>query len=216
MSLPELIQRLDESFVGLIHNGGVWLYAALFLIGFCQTGLIVGPLVPGSTLMFMTGVIARTEASHVRIDVCLAAAWLGGWAGGFCHYAIGAWLGPKLFARDRGLLSRERLAKTREFFDRHGKGAAILSPSLPFLRTFLPLVAGSAKMPLGLFAWTSLIGVGLWAGPMLLLGYLAGNIPYARQGVVALALLAGAGMVGKVVLQMRKPVVRSAPDQSTP
>jgi membrane-associated protein len=171
-----------EQFVSLY---GPWVYALLFLIVFCETGLVVTPFLPGDSLLFTAGALAATGILDVRFVVVLllVAAILGD----AVNYSIGHFVGPRVFrAADRAslwhrLLNRDHLMKAHAFFERHGGKAIVLGRFVPIIRTFVPFVAGCGSMSYPRFALYNVAGGMLWVGLCVGAGYAFGNIPWVKE-----------------------------------
>ena len=166
---------LDAHLLALVQEYGVWIYAILFAIIFCETGLVVTPFLPGDSLLFVAGAIAATGAMDVNLLVALLVA--AAFAGDFTNYSIGRWLGTKFFTdRSSKLLNPEHLEKAHAFYERHGGKAIIIARFMPIVRTFVPVVAGVAKMPYRRFALYNIVGGASWVLSMTLLGYWGGHL----------------------------------------
>jgi membrane-associated protein len=172
-----------EQFVSLY---GPWVYGLLFLIVFCETGLVVTPFLPGDSLLFATGALA---ASTDSLDIRLAAVLLAVAAilGDAVNYSIGHFVGPRVFrAEDRAslwhrLLNRNHLMQAHAFFERHGGKAIVLGRFVPIIRTFVPFVAGGGSMSYPQFAFYNVTGALLWVGLCLGAGYAFGNVPWVKD-----------------------------------
>lgn len=193
----DLILHLDKHLALLIENYGVWVYGILFLIVFCETGLVVAPFLPGDSLLFVTGAFAASGAlsPETAIAVLVSASFLGD----NTNYWIGRFLGPKVFQREKSrLFNPKHLEQTHQFYERHGGKTIILARFFPIIRTFAPFVAGVGKMNYRQFVPYSLIGGITWVGSLVLAGYFFGAIPFIKQnltlvifGIVGLSLLPG-------------------------
>jgi membrane-associated protein len=172
-----------EQFVALY---GPWVYGLLFLIIFCETGLVVTPFLPGDSLLFATGALA---ASTDSLDVWLAAVLLSVAAilGDAVNYAIGIYIGPRVFRAEdrtsfwRRLLNRDHLMQAHAFFERHGGKAIVLGRFVPIIRTFVPFVAGAGSMSYPHFAFYNITGALLWVGLCIGAGYAFGNVPIVKD-----------------------------------
>ncbi|MFO0936246.1 MAG: VTT domain-containing protein [Gemmataceae bacterium] len=161
-----------DAFKAALNQPGVFAaaFAAVALIIFMETGLFVGILLPGDSLLVTTGLVAHQGdwPIHWLIPMLILAAIIGDSTG----YGIGAKAGPKLFTRDSSFFFRKKyLLKSQEFYDRHGGKTIILCKFVPFLRTFAPVVAGIGKMPYRRFLAFSIVGAILWISSMILIGY---------------------------------------------
>lgn len=175
-----LIPWLDPATI--IPSMGPWALVGVCLIIFAETGLLVGFLLPGDTLLFFAGLLTHTGVIPVNIWwVCLAiglAAFLGGEVG----YLIGHRLGPRVFERkDSGLFSTENVARTNAFFERFGALAVILARFIPVVRTFAPVAAGVAHMSYRRYSLYNLVGAVVWGIGLTMLGFLLGGIPWVAE-----------------------------------
>lgn len=192
--------HLDIHLAELVTQYGPWVYGILFLIVFAETGLVVTPLLPGDSLLFAVGAMGAVGALDAPLAAILlvAAAVLGDAA----NYAIGRWVGPRVFRATRGgtlverLLNREHLERAHEFFERYGGKAVVLGRFVPIVRTFVPFVAGAGAMTYPKFALYNVLGAVAWVGICLGGGYAFGNVPVVRDnftfvalGIVAVSLM---------------------------
>jgi membrane-associated protein len=191
-TLIDLFLHLDKHLVELAAAYGPWLYGLLFLIVFAETGLVITPFLPGDSLLFATGALAATGVLNLWIvsALLLVAAILGD----AVNYAIGRYLGPKVFtAEDQSgwmhkLLNREHLLRAHEFFERYGGKAVVLGRFVPIVRTFVPFVAGAGAMTYTTFAFYNVVGAFAWVGICVGLGYAFGNVPIVRDNFSLVAL----------------------------
>ena len=177
--LVDIVLHLDVHLVRMVAEYGLWIYAILFAIIFCETGLVVTPILPGDSLLFVAGAIAATGDLNVHLLAVLliAAAILGN----SVNYAIGRWLG-KTFFRDRGSrwLNPEYLERTHAFYEKHGGMAVVISRFLPIVRTYVPFVAGLGGMHAGRYTAYNVAGGVLWVASLCYAGYFFGNIPWIK------------------------------------
>jgi membrane-associated protein len=187
--------HLDEHLDAIIQQYGVWTYAILFLIVFCETGLVVTPLLPGDSLLFAVGTFAATGSFDVTlISITLIVAAILGDA---VNYSCGAYIGPKVFSpKYSRWFKPAHLERTQKFYERHGGKTIILARFVPIVRTFAPFVAGVGKMPYSKFFFYNVTGAIAWVLIFVVAGYLFGNIPFVRDnfafvalGIVAVSLL---------------------------
>src|SRR5215470_11979435 len=172
---------------------GPWLYAVLFLVVFCETGLVVTPFLPGDSLLFAVGALASIEGSPIALPAMMVTLCAAGVLGDAANYAIGHWLGPAVFSSDRSrLLNPKHLERTREFYVRHGRKTIFLARFVPIVRTFAPFVAGIGRMSYRIFAAWNVSGAIAWVTSLTLAGYFFGAIPVVRQNfeTVILAIVA--------------------------
>jgi membrane-associated protein len=208
-SLIDLFLHLDSHLAELIARFGPWTYSILFLIVFCETGLVVTPFLPGDSLLFAAGTFAGIGALHPGVlGLSLFAASV---AGDSCNYWLGRYIGPRAFGGSIRFLKLEHLNRTRDFYARHGAKTVILARFLPILRTFAPFVAGVGEMAYGRFLGFSVVGTAAWVGLFVGAGFFFGNLPAVRQhftlvvmGVIAVSLLPMALEVGRSWLAKRQ------------
>ncbi|ANF88503.1 DedA family protein [Pseudomonas sp. M5A4_2d] len=178
----DLILHLDVYLDMLVRNYGVWIYAILFLVIFCETGLVVMPFLPGDSLLFIAGAVAAGGGMDPILlgGLLMLAAILGD----STNYVIGRTAGERLFSNPNSkIFRRDYLQKTHDFYDKHGGKTVTLARFLPILRTFAPFVAGIAKMPYPRFFGFSVFGTILWVGGLVTLGYFFGNVPFIKKNL---------------------------------
>lgn len=176
----ELVLHLDKHLDGLVTQFGPWLYVILFLIIFCETGLVVTPFLPGDSLLFAVGALtARPDGLNLWIilTVFSVAAILGD----SVNYWIGYFLGNKLQQRLPRLIKPEHIRKTHEFYERYGGKTIIIARFVPIIRTFAPFVAGVGKMDYSRFMMFNVTGALLWIGLLVPAGYFFGNLEIVRK-----------------------------------
>jgi membrane-associated protein len=180
--LIDLVLHLDRHLAELAVQYGMWVYGILFLIIFCETGLIVTPFLPGDSLLFVTGTLAAAGALdvHLLIPLLIAAALLGD----NVNYAVGRFLGMKLFRNENSkIFNRAHLKRASDFYDRHGGKTIVIARYLPIIRTYVPFVGGAAQMPYRRFIMFSALGASLWVGSLGYAGYFFGNIPFIKNNL---------------------------------
>ena len=186
----ELFMHLDKHLNVIIQNYGVWTYLLLFLIIFCETGLVVTPLLPGDSLLFAAGTFAALGSLEVGwLFVLLSVAAI---AGDTVNYWVGHYVGPKVFHKeDVRFLNKKYLDRTHEFYEKHGGKTIILARFIPIIRTFAPFVAGIGRMTYGHFISYNVIGGLAWIAIFLFGGYFFGNIPVVKNNftIVILAII---------------------------
>lgn len=184
--LIDFILHIDTHLAQLVANYGPWIYAILFLIIFCETGLVVTPFLPGDSLLFVAGALAAMGQMdvHALTGTLIVAGILGNTA----NYTIGRYLGKALLQRYPRLIKPEYLAKTHAFFERHGGKTIIFTRFAPILRTFAPFVAGIGAMGYRQFTVYNVIGAVLWVAGFVYAGYFFGNLPFVRKNLELLVL----------------------------
>ena len=187
--LADFVLHIDVHLVELAQQYGNWLYGILVLIIFCETGLVVTPILPGDSLLFATGALAATSALDIRIlFVILTIAAI---AGDSVNYWVGATVGAKLFDGRIPYLKPAHLERTHAFYEKYGGKTIVIARFVPIIRTFAPFVAGMGSMSYPKFMLYNVSGGILWIGSLLLAGYLFGNIPLVRDnfGLVIIAII---------------------------
>ena len=175
----DFILHIDVHLFELVAQYGLWIYAILFIIVFCETGLVVTPFLPGDSLLFAAGVVAGAGLmGYVEVMLVLLAA---GVLGDAVNYCIGRHVGPAIFSRDSRFIKKEHLLKAHHFYERHGGKAIVLARFVPIVRTFAPFVAGIALMHPPTFFLFNITGCLLWVGGLVSAGYFLGNLEWARQ-----------------------------------
>lgn len=177
--LIDYVLHIDVHLIEIVNNYGNLTYLILFLIVFCETGLVVTPFLPGDSLFFAAGAICASSDLNIWITmaVCLVAAIVGNTV----NYSIGRYLGPKMYQTNSRWIKKEYLDKTHAFYEKHGAKAIVLCRFLPIFRTFVPFVAGIAGMNAFVHFIYNVIGAVLWVGLFVMGGYLFGNIPAVKN-----------------------------------
>jgi len=186
----DFVLHLDKHLSPIIAEYGAWTYLLLFLIVFCETGLVVTPFLPGDSLLFAAGAFAATGSlSVVWLTVILIVAAV---LGDTVNYWIGHSLGKRLLAAERfRVIKPEHLAYTHEFYEKYGGKTIIIARFVPIVRTFAPFVAGLGKMSYGRFMSYNVIGGVAWVVICVTAGYLFGNLPFVQENfsLVVLAII---------------------------
>lgn len=185
--LIDVFLHLDVHLYSLVTEYRSWTYLLLFLVIFCETGLVVTPFLPGDSLLFASGAIAALGALNIwlLLIILIAAAFLGDSA----NYSIGKILGNKVYEKEYKFLKREHLDKTHKFFDKHGGKAIVIARFVPIVRTFAPFVAGVGSMSYTHFITYNLAGGVLWVGLCTVTGYFFGNIPWVKSNFSIVVIL---------------------------
>jgi len=184
----DLILHLDVYLDLLVTNYGPWIYAILFAVIFCETGLVIMPFLPGDSLLFIAGAIAAGGGMDpvLLAGLLMFAAILGD----STNYVIGRTAGEKLFSDPRSrIFRRDYLLRTQVFYERHGGKTVTLARFLPIIRTFAPFVAGVGRMAYPRFVGFSVLGSILWVGSLVTLGYFFGNVPFIKKNLTLLVLV---------------------------
>jgi len=174
-----LVLHVDQHLFALVQAYGAWLYLILFVVVFCETGLVVTPFLPGDSLLFATGTLAG--AGLMSYPICMGVLLAAAVLGDAVNYEIGRAVGPSIFSRETRWLNKNHLLKAHAFYARHGGKAIILARFIPVVRTFAPFVAGIALMhPVRFFSF-NIAGAVLWVTGLVSAGYFLGNIPAVRD-----------------------------------
>jgi len=194
-SLLDVVLHLDAHLAVWVEQYGLWIYGILFAVIFSETGLVVTPILPGDSLLFVAGAIAAVGnlEIHVLVVVLVLAAFLGNMA----NYGIGRWLGKRFFVdRKSRWLNPDHLEKAHRFYERHGGKAVVISRFLPIVRTYIPFVAGLGAMEPLRFTLFNLAGAIAWVASLCYAGFFFGNVPWIKEhltlmivGIIAVSLV---------------------------
>lgn len=189
-NIVDLFLHLDQHLSQVISEYGTWTHLILFLIVFCETGLVITPFLPGDSLLFAAGTFAALGALDPWLVVVLLI--IAAILGDTVNYWIGAYIGPRAFRGDIRFLRKEYLDRTHAFYERHGGKTIILARFVPIIRTFAPFVAGVGAMSYPKFITYNVVGAVLWVGIFVWGGYFFGNIRVVRENftLVILAIIA--------------------------
>lgn len=194
LQLVDFVLHLDRHLADLVAREGPLIYAILFLIVFCETGLVVTPFLPGDSLLFAAGALAAVGSMDPWLLglVLMAAAILGNTS----NYWIGRWFGPRVFQWEGSRwFNRRALDQAHAFFERYGPSALTIARFMPLVRTFVPFVAGVGAMRHATFQFWSALGGVLWVAIFVALGYFFGNIPVVKANLVLV-------MAGVIVISL--------------
>ena len=178
-TLIDVFVHLDQHLSRVISDYGTWTHLILFLIVFCETGLVVTPFLPGDSLLFAAGTFAGLGALDLRLLVLLLI--VADILGDTVNYWVGSYIGPRAFGGNIRFLRKEYLDRTHAFYEKHGGKTIILARFIPIIRTFAPFVAGVGAMSYPKFLTYNVVGAVLWVGLFVLGGYFFGNIPTVRE-----------------------------------
>lgn len=190
--------HLDRHLTELASQHGGWIYGILFLIVFCETGLVVTPFLPGDSLLFAAGSLAAIGQMNIHtLFLLLTAAAI---IGDTVNYAAGHFFGEKVFSPDARVLKQAYLDRTHQFFERHGGKTIVIARFVPIVRTFAPFVAGAGSMTYRHFLFYNVTGGVAWTASFLYGGYFFGNLPFVKQNftLVILAIIVLSIMPGVV------------------
>ncbi|OON39115.1 hypothetical protein BTJ39_15885 [Izhakiella australiensis] len=182
--LIDFILHIDVHLQAMVAQYGIWIYAILFLILFCETGLVVTPFLPGDSLLFVAGALAAVPNSTLDVHLMVFLLCVAAIIGDAVNYTIGRLFGERLFSNpDSKIFRRSYLDKTHQFYERHGGKTIILARFVPIVRTFAPFVAGMGKMTYRHFALYNVTGGILWVVLFSYAGYFFGNLPGVQENI---------------------------------
>ncbi len=192
----DLFLHFDRHLQTIIQACGLWTYAVLFAIIFCETGLVVTPFLPGDSLLFAAGAIAARMPESLNIVAVLVSLSIAAILGDTVNYALGRWIGPRAFSGKVWFLKQEHLVKTQLFYDKYGAKTIILARFVPIVRTFAPFVAGVGKMNYSQFLFYNVVGGIVWVVICTMFGYYFGSFEIIKKnfelvvlGIVAVSVL---------------------------
>jgi membrane-associated protein len=180
--LIDLFMHLDKHLAEIVQEYGAWwAYVILFLIIFCETGLVIMPLLPGDSLLFAVGALTKTAGAFDLLTV-MAVLFVAAVLGDAVNYHIGKFIGPKVFERpDSRFFKQEYLRRTQKFYEKYGGKTIIIARFVPIVRTFAPFLAGVGSMSYSKFGLYNVVGAALWVGLLVPAGYFFGAIPVVQN-----------------------------------
>ena len=206
----DFILHIDQHMIELVQNYHLWTYAILFLIIFCETGLVVTPFLPGDSLLFVAGAITAQPDMPLEIGYLVLIVFVAAVLGDSCNYMIGHFFGKKLFSNPNSkIFKQSSLDKTHEYFRKYGGKTIILARFIPIVRTFAPFVAGMGKMNYYYFMVYNLTGAALWVGIFCFAGYFFGDLPFVQQNLKLLLLAIIVISVMPAVIEVVRARVKS-------
>jgi membrane-associated protein len=179
--LLDFVLHLQEHLHQLTQDYGKWVYGILFLIIFCETGLVVTPFLPGDSLLFAVGALAADSASGLNLWIASGIIFVAAILGDTVNYSIGKFAGEKLAAKFPRIIKQQHLDTTNEFFEKYGGKTIILARFVPIVRTFAPFVAGSGAMNYQKFMAFNVVGAFFWVVTIVPAGWFFGNIPVVKE-----------------------------------
>jgi len=177
----DFVLHIDRHLVEIVSNYQTWTYAILFLIIFCETGLVVTPLLPGDSLLFAAGAVAAMQGNPIEISILVPLLLLAAFIGDNTNYSIGRFLGTKVYEKNYRFIKRKYLDDTHAFYEKHGGKTLIIARFMPIVRTFAPFVAGVGTMKYRRFLMFCIVGNLLWVNTFSWAGYFFGNIPTVKR-----------------------------------
>lgn len=176
----DIMLHLDQHLLQWIALFGPWFYVIMFLVIFCETGLVVTPFLPGDSLLFALGALAALE-NGLNVWILLIGLTVAGIIGDTVNYHIGKYLGPKVFERESRFFKKSYLIQTQAFYARWGTFTIVAARFAPIARTFAPFVAGIGSMEYKRFISFNILGAIAWVFTFILAGYFFGNIPVVKR-----------------------------------
>lgn len=192
----DVVLHLSDHLYELTRSQGPWIYGILFLIIFCETGLVITPFLPGDSLLFAVGAVAANPQSGLNVWLAGGLMLVAAILGDTVNYWIGRYAGNWMVASYPRLIRREYLDRTHAFFEKYGPKTVVLARFVPIVRTFAPFVAGMGAMTYSRFMTFNVLGAFLWIGLILPVGWYFGNIPLVKKnfelvvvGIIGVSLL---------------------------
>ena len=180
----DFIMHIDQHMIEIVRDYHSWTYAILFIIIFCETGLVVTPFLPGYSLIFVAGAIAAQPNMPLNVHLLVLILFVAAVVGDSCNYGIGHFFGKRLFSNPNSKIFKQSyLDKTHEFYKKYGGKTIILSRFVPIVRTFAPFVAGMGKMHYTYFMMYNVTGGLLWVAAFAYAGFLFGNQPFIQNNL---------------------------------
>ena len=188
--LYELLFNTQDALNSLVNTYDTWVYVILFVVIFCETGLVVTPFLPGDSLLFLAGTITANPGNHLHLYWLLLILIIAAILGDAANYTIGRYFGEKLFRNPNSkIFKQEYLEKTHHFYEKHGGKTIILARFVPIVRTFAPFVAGMSKMTYKHFFSYNVIGGVAWVTIFSLLGYFVGGLDIVQNNLKLVVVL---------------------------
>jgi membrane-associated protein len=191
-TLIDFVLNIDRHLAEIIARYGLWTYGVLFLIIFAETGLVVTPFLPGDSLLFAAGAFCSKPETGLNVHLLALLLWLAAFLGDTVNYWIGAWFGPAVFKREDSFwLRKKHLERAHAFFEKYGGRAIILARFVPFVRTFVPFIAGVGSMTYTRFIAFNIIGGFIWIYFFVYSGFFFGAHPFIQKNfkLVILAII---------------------------
>ena len=189
-SFIDLVLHLDKHLNVIVQQHGIWAYVILFIILFCETGLVITPFLPGDSLLFALGALAARGV--LQLEILFPALCIATITGDSVNYLIGYTIGPKIFSKEKSrFLNRRYLDRAHRFYEKYGGKTVTIARFIPIIRTFAPFVAGIARMNYWRFLTYSLCGGLFWIAIFVFGGYFFGNFPFVKNNftVVIVAII---------------------------
>ena len=198
--LIDFVLHIDQHLVELLQEYRNWIYLILFLIIFCETGLVVTPFLPGDSLLFALGAMAAVPEYGLNLSLLMGLLCIAAILGDSFNYYTGTKIGNRIYLRDFWFMRRKHIDETQKFYEKYGGRTIIYARFMPIVRTFAPFVAGIARMNYRRFLSYNIIGAVVWIGFFMIVGYVFGNIPAVKRNFTVLIL-------GIIVLSLTPPII---------
>lgn len=201
MVVIDFILHINEHLATLMATYGIWVYAILFIIIFCETGLVVTPFLPGDSLLFAAGALCAGYESPVNTHLLFLLLCVAAILGDNCNYFIGRFFGKRLFSNPKSKVFKQSyLIKANQFYEKHGGKAIVLSRFVPIIRTFAPFVAGMGKMNYKHFSFFNITGGISWVAIFIYAGHFFGNMDIVKRNLELL-------LFGIIFISLLPPVI---------
>jgi membrane-associated protein len=186
----DFVLHIDVHLADLIAQYGTWIYAILFLIIFCETGLVVTPFLPGDSLLFVAGTLAAIGSNHINVHLMVLLLISAAILGDSCNYFMGKFFGEKLFTNPNSKIFKQSyLEKTHNFYEKHGGKTIIFARFVPIVRTFTPFVAGMGKMTYLRFITFCVLAAFIWVSIFMYAGYFFGELEFVKKNLSVLVVV---------------------------
>jgi len=194
--LIDFVLHIDRHLLEIVTNYQTWTYLILFIVVFCETGLVVTPFLPGDSLLFAAGAISAMPAHPLSLPLLLLIFFAAAFSGDNTNFFFGRFLGHKVYEKDYKLIRRKYLDQTHAFYEKHGGKTLIIARFIPIIRTFAPFVAGVGSMRYFRFLSFSIVGNLIWVNLFCIAGYLFANNSFVKKnfsiviiGIILVSLL---------------------------
>ena len=199
----DLFNAMDRFLVAIVEKNVLLVYVTLAAIYFSETGLVFMAFLPGDSLLFVAGAVSalpQAQAKGLSVPLLTIVITLAAVIGNTVNYAIGAWLGKKVYDGTIGWIDQDALKKTHDFYERHGGKTVMIARFIPVIRSFAPLVAGASGMDFRRFQVFNVLGALTWVVALVYGGFLFGNVPIIRDNLGIILIIGIAAVVGPLLL----------------
>lgn len=199
----DLFDAMDTFLIGIVERNVIMFYVVLFSIFFAETGLVFMTFLPGDSLLFVAGAVSalpRAQAQGLNVYLLMLIITIGAILGNTLNYAIGSWLGHKVYDGSISWIDKAALDKTHGFYEKYGGVTVMVSRFVPIVRSFAPLVAGASGMDYKKFQLYNVLGAVIWVVSLVYGGYLFGNVPVIRDNLGIILLVGIGAVLGPLVL----------------